>query len=117
MNKIIHWYESRNDGTDMILDHLLNQCIDSGIVDYHINKDRVCEGYCKFKNGIEYSFWNRNIPYAWLARGMFEKDLSKSMFEKDSTTIYLYDGAMPRKRTMNRFYNAICEYMKKEITI
>jgi len=115
MKKIIHWYELRNSGTDMMLDHLLNFCIDSGIEDYHINKNRVCEGYCKFKNGIEYSFWNRNMPYAWLNRGVFDKDLSRSMFEKDSTTIYLYDGAMPRKRTMNKFYNAICEYMEKEI--
>jgi hypothetical protein len=116
MNKIIRWYDFRNHSTDMILDRLLNRCIDSGIVDYHIDKSEVYEGYCKFFNGVEYRFWNRSIPYAWLARGMFEKDLSRSMFEKDSTTIYLYDGAMPKKWTMNKFYNAICEYMEKEIT-
>lgn len=106
MKKIIHWYEPRNEGTDMMLDHLLNFCIDSGIEDYHINKDRVCEGCCKFKNGIEYSFWNRNMPYAWLNRGAFDKD---------GTIIYLYDGTMPRKRTMNRLYNAICEYIENNM--
>lgn len=93
--------------TDVILDLLLNHCIDSGIVDYHINKNEVCEGYCKFFNGVEYMFWNRNIPYAWLHIGMFNKD---------GTTTYSYDDVMPRRRTMNKFYNAICEYMEKEIT-
>lgn len=106
MNKIIRWYDFRNHSTDLILDRLLNRCIDSGIVDYRIDKSEVYEGYCKFFNGVEYRFWSRSVPYAWLARGVFEKD---------STTIYLYDDAMPRKRTMNKFYNAICEYMEKEI--
>ena len=107
MNKIIRWYDFRNHSTDMLLDRLLNLCIDSGIVDYHINKDRVCEGYCKFFNGVEYRFWNENIPNAWLNEGMFDKD---------DRRIYSYDDVMPRKRTMNKFYNAICEYMEKEIT-
>ena len=108
MNKIIRWYDFRNHSTDMILDRLLNLCIDSGIVDYHINKNEVCEGYCKFKNGIEYRFWNRNMPYAWLDKGAFDKE--------GTSVLYSYDDVMPRNRTMNRFYNAICEYMEKEIT-
>lgn len=107
MNKIIHWYDLRNHSTDMILDRLLNLCIDSGIVDYHIDKSEVYEGYCKFFNGVEYRFWNRSMPYAWLARGAFDKD---------GTSVYSYDDVMPRRRTMNRFHNAICEYIEKKIT-
>ena len=107
MNKIIRWYDFRNYSTDMLLDRLLNLCIESGIVDYHIDKNGMYESYCKFFNGVEYKFWNRNIPYAWLSRGVFDKD---------GTTIYSYDNVMPRRRTMNRFYNAICEYIEKKIT-
>lgn len=106
MNKIIRWCDFRNHSTDMLLDRLLNLCIDSGIVDYHIDKSEVYEGYCKFFNGTEYRFWNRSMPYAWLARGVFDKD---------GTSVYSYDDVMPSKRTMNRFYNAICKYMEKEI--
>ncbi len=47
MNKIIRWYNFRNHSTDLILDLLLNLCIESGIVDYHTDRSEVCEGYCK----------------------------------------------------------------------
>lgn len=107
MNKIIRWYNIKNYSTDGLLDRLLNLCIESGVVDYHMNENRVCEGYCKFFNGVEYRFWYRNIPYTWLSEGVFDKD---------GTMIYFYKDVMPRKRTMNRFHNAICEYIEKKIT-
>lgn len=34
---------------------------------------------------------------------------------KDGTSVYSYDDAMPKKRTINKFYNAICEYIEKEV--
>lgn len=108
MNKIIRWYNHTTHQTDRILDSILNRCVDSGIAEYKCNIEHsYYRSYCKFNNGWEYEFWNTNIPFGWLSKGEIKKH---------EEFIYRYDDVMPRKRTMNRFYNAIYEYIEKEIT-
>lgn len=46
-----------------------------------------------FEGGVRIKVWNVNWPFAWLARGAVEKY---------GETILRWDGARPRRRTMNR---------------
>ena len=108
IKKIITWWDHRNAATDIVLDTILDSCIDSGIEECYHEQNDLFEGYCKFKNGYVYRYWDRNKPYAWLIRGKFLQD------EK---LIYFYDGGMPSKKTMNKFNNAICEYFIKKASV
>ena len=104
--KVVHWYEPRNYGTNSTLDLLLNFCLDKGVKTNAYDNCSICEGRCEFENGWVFYYWNRNIPYAWLCRGRFEYN---------GEVVYEYDGGMPSKQTMNRFYNTLCEYYKKKM--
>lgn len=105
-NKVIRWYNSRNSGTDKMLDNMLNLCLDSTIKRVSFDEREICDGVCEFNNGWVYYYWNRNIPYAWLNKGRFERN---------GVTIYKYKNGMPSKRTMNRFYGMLFEYYKKDV--
>ena len=104
MKKVIRWWNSRHSGTDGVLDTILNTCIDSGIKDCHYECSALMEGYCEFNNGYVYRYWDRSKPFAWLDRGKFLYN---------NNVMYYYEEGMPSKKTMNKFYNAICEYFIK----
>ena len=105
MKKIIHWYSTRNYASNPILDAYLLNGIESGIETISYATTSV-DGLalCKFNNGISYKFWNSNIPYAWLSDGIFMKG---------DNIIYKYNSSMPSRRVMNKFYNAIYEFLLK----
>lgn len=104
-NKVIRWYDSRHSETNKMLDMLLNACLDSGVKSVSFG-DSEYKGTCEFGNGWVYTFWNTNIPYAWLSEGCFEVNGKQE---------YKYNGSMPSKKTMNRFYNALCKYYKVKV--
>lgn len=100
MKKIIKWNNSRSYPTNPIIDAYLLNCLESGIKDL-LYQDTYA--LCEFNNGVLYKFWNANIPYAWLNEGEF--------VQKGNKTIYKYNGGMPTKKVMNKFYDAIYNFV------
>ena len=105
-HKVIRWWRSRNYDTDICLSNLLQGCIKSGV--QSLNYIDRWTTVCVFNNGLEYTFWNTNIPYAWCCQGVFKTK------EEEPRIVYSYDCAMPSKKVMNQFYDAICQFVTKE---
>ena len=63
-----------------------------------------------FEGGVSIKAWNENRYFAWLASGTVEKD---------GETILRWDGARPRRRTMNRLLKLlerhVLEMIKEQI--
>lgn len=104
-HKIIHWWNHRNYNTDPLISELLSDCIKSGICDWFTD-DNGFKGVCVFNNGVTYTYWNRNMPYAWLREGRFTIG---------GTVLYDYDNVMPSKRVMNMFHDSIYKFILNKI--
>lgn len=103
MKKIIHWYNMRNYPTDERVDACILNGLESGIKDLTYGESYIAT--CNFNNGVSYNFWNTNIPYAWLSKGCFYSG---------KKNILIYDDAMPSRKVMNKFYNAMYEFLLKK---
>lgn len=83
-----------NGKIDVVLDTILNRCLDSGI-----EAASSDDGYyldIAFKNKIEAKLWNSGKYYAWLHRGRIGD--------------YAYENVRPKKKTMRRLIRALATY-------
>lgn len=87
-----------------VLDHLINECLDSGI--YSIKT--VCNHYINitFKNGRESEFWNANKFYSWIMWGYITGSESRGGGR------FRWSGSRPTRATMRRLDYYINEYYK-----
>lgn len=103
MKKIIKWYDHMTYSTNPIVDAYLLNGLNSGIKELIYYSSENARALCKFNNGLAYKFWNANIPYAWLSEGIFAVS--------DDEILFRYDGCMPSRKVINKFYDAIYKFL------
>lgn len=84
----------RSYATDVILDTMLNKCLDEGIESIESAGSHYL--VLTFNGGNSMVAWNVNKYFAWLNKGTIQD--------------YSWQDGMPSKKTMRRLYYAIKDF-------